>query len=401
MGRVNISQLIRYIILLLLFALVPCTKATPTENSASPNDCLKCHNEIWQEEIAKRYIHPPFREKKCTGCHATNNRVRLKDPVISSSGDDSENWTGKNLIPATSHWFEFKSAENPATMILEASYGSMVRLYREIPLPPLDNLTDVTDVYGQNPPKIYNVTVPEVKKGIFLSASISWQTDRPTGSMITYGVGKLQQNTPLNNRLQTEHLETLSSLEADQTYRFRITAEDAIGNRTDSDIFKFSTTTTFSKLAKKPVPKDCCLVAPLGLKSKFFRKGDRYLVNITVIRPVKLLFALLGQKCPITEAPNEPETLDEQPQTTKHIITNKEETTTFIICKTCHRDFICRHPVNVYPKRGMKVPSDYPTMADGRVSCISCHAPHASDHQYRMIKDHRQELCIGCHSSFN
>ena len=398
MGQVNISQLIRYIILLLLFALVPCTRATPTEKPTSQNDCLKCHNEIWQEEIAKRYIHTPFREKKCTGCHATNDLSSLKDPVISSSDDESVNWTGKNLIPATSHWFEFKSAENPATMILEASYGSMVRLYREIPLPPLDDLTDVTDVYEQNPPKIYNVKVPEVKKGIFLSASISWQTDRPTGSIITYGVEKLRQNTPLNGRLRTEHLETLSSLKSGQTYQFRITAEDAIGNRTDSDIFKFSTATTFSELPKKPVAENCCLATPLGLESKFFRKGDRYLVNITVIRPVKLFFALLKTKCPVTAAPNEPEILDDQPQTTRHIITNEEVTTTFIVCKRCHRNFIIHHPVNVYPKKRMKIPADYPTMADGRISCVSCHAPHASDLKYRMIKDHRQELCIGCHN---
>ena len=401
MGRLNISHLSGQIVLLLVFALIPPSGIASPENPAPQNDCLKCHKEIWQEETAKRYIHPPFLEKNCTKCHAANNLANLKDPATSSADDESENWPAKNLIAATSHWFEFDASENPAIMRLEASYGSMVRIYREIPLPPLDDLTDLADVYGRDPPKISQVKVLEVQKGIFLTASISWQTDRPTGSMLTYGVRELRQTTPRNDRLQTEHLETLSNLEADQTYRFRIMAEDGVGNRTESDIFKFSTATTFSDPEEKPVTQNCCLAAPLGLMSNFFRRGDRYLVNITAIRPVKLFFAL-NTNCPLlTEAPSKPEALEDQPQITRHIITNENEITTFIVCKTCHRDFICRHPVNVYPKRGMKIPSDYPTMTDGRVSCISCHAPHASNLKQRIIKDHRQELCSGCHNSFN
>ena len=152
MGRLNISHLSGQIVLLLIFASIPARGIAFTEVSAPQNDCLKCHNDLWQEEMAKRYIHPLFQEKNCVGCHAANNLSSQKNPSISSSGDESENWTGKNLIPSTSHWFEFESSEDSATIIIEASYDSIVRSYREISLPPLDDLPDVADVFGRSPP---------------------------------------------------------------------------------------------------------------------------------------------------------------------------------------------------------------------------------------------------------
>lgn len=386
------SILIRYLFVLMLLSLVMQIETAFAES----NKCLKCHKEIWQEAMAKRVIHKPFLEKNCIGCHAANILSSQKQPSSSSSGEEAANWKGKNLIPSTSHWFDFESADS-ATMILEASYESIVRSYREITLPPLDDLPDVIDVFGENPPIISEIEVLEVAKGILLTANIHWHTDRQTRSMLNYGINGLNQKTPLSKQLLTEHYETLSNLKSGQQYQVIITAEDILGNKTKSDIFNFSTTTTFSN----PITQDCCLVRPLDLDANFFRKGDRYMVNITAAQPVKLFFALLGPDCSSPEAKNRPQSLDDQSQqTNRHIITNDEETVTFLACKHCHLNDSCNHPVNVYPKKEMQIPVNYPTMIDGRLSCISCHAPHASDFSFRLIKYYRQELCNDCHNNF-
>jgi predicted CXXCH cytochrome family protein len=395
-----ISQLL-LLSLWLPLVMLPGRGAAGAETAGSQNDCLQCHNELWAQASAKRYIHAPFLEKQCTGCHAADTPFDINDPGLPDAENEAREWLGKSLAPATSHWFSFAAGTTPAIMVLEASYGSMVRLYREIPLPPLTELTNIADTYGPDPPRISRVKVLEVKKDIFLTASISWRTDRPTGAMITYGVQELHQTTPLNGRLQTEHLETLTSLKPGQTYRFKISAEDAVGNKSESDIFTFSTAATFENPAEKPRPAECCSAVPLGLESHFFRNGDLYLINITCARPVKIFFTLKNGAKVDSEPTDGAETIEPQPpQVTRHIITTEEESVTFIICKGCHQNLAGHHPVNVYPKRGMVIPADYPTLADGRISCVTCHDPHAANLNYLMRKDYQQELCVGCHQSF-
>lgn len=386
MYQLNITQLNRSLILLLLFALIIFTASVSTENLGSLKNCLECHEDIWVDETNKNFIHEPFLEKDCIVCHSENASLLF----------DDEAWTDTSPLASTSHWFEFDACEPPPTIILQASFSNMVCLTREIPFPPLDDLSELSDVYEQSPPKITDVEVLEVKKGIFLTATIYWQTDRPTGSTIIFGVKKLRQTTPGDRQLRTEHLETLSDLKFGQTYQFRITAEDTVGNRTESDIFEFGTFSTFSNPTLKSVAENCSLTKALSLKSNIFRKDDQYLLNITGTQPFKIFLRLKNNDNIKTETLNEPI----EDVFYNHIILAEEEISTFLACKKCHNDSE-HHPVNVYPKRGMQVLSDYSTMADGRISCISCHAPHASNLQFLLVKDKRQGLCSDCHASQN
>jgi predicted CXXCH cytochrome family protein len=389
------------LIILLTLALRPAPTANGEEalpkEPASPKECLECHEEIWNEAAAMRYLHAPFREKKCMVCHAADTTLDSEDPAADESDPEKENWTGKSLAPATSHWFEFSAEDKPATMILEATYGFRVRLYQEIPIPPLKGLASLADVYGNKPPLIRDVQVLAIEKGVFLSATISWITDRPTTSMITYGINEQPESTMTNSRLGTEHQEILSDLKKEETYRFKITSEDSVGNTVESEPFEFSTATTFSRPEIEDTSENCCLATPLGLESRFYRKGDRYLINITLARPVKLFFQLKGNIALENEMQASVESMAGQPDDIKHIIVNEKKIATLIVCKQCHRELTNHHPVNVFPKKGMVIPADYPTLDDGRISCVTCHSPHSSNLEFLVIKDYRQELCIGCH----
>ncbi|MFO7606914.1 MAG: cytochrome c3 family protein [Desulfurivibrionaceae bacterium] len=384
---------------LMVFAQLPATTVkgedAPRESRISPKECLECHEKIWNEGTAKRFVHAPFQEKKCFDCHAADSSLGTEDSDTADESDpDKINWTGKSLVPATSHWFEFTTENEPAIMILEATYGSRVRLYREIRIPPLIELPNLTDIYQDKAPMINDVKVLAVEKGVFLKATISWKTDRPTTSAISYGIKELKQKTINDNRLQTDHLEILSQLEHGETYRFRIIAEDSVGNPAKSDIYEFSTASTFSSPGLEELEK-CCLATPLGLKSRFYRKGGSYLINITLARPVKIFFKIkegIGSE--------NQEAMEEESPDIKHVIVNEKKTISLVVCKNCHQDMSGHHPVNVFPKKKMVIPDDYPTLDDGRISCVTCHNPHASDLQFLMIKDYTGELCVGCHSEF-
>jgi predicted CXXCH cytochrome family protein len=69
-----------------------------------------------------------------------------------------------------------------------------------------------------------------------------------------------------------------------------------------------------------------------------------------------------------------------------------------MVCRNCHQSQSgTTHPVNVLPPPGMIIPPEYPTLADGRITCASCHSTHSSDYEYLAIRAGKRELCVGCH----
>lgn len=82
-------------------------------------------------------------------------------------------------------------------------------------------------------------TMPPVVSGIKIAdvsdstATINWTTDEPATSQIEYGVtNSYGSTTSLDNKLVVSHSVTLSGLEADKTYYFRVKSID--GNKNES-----------------------------------------------------------------------------------------------------------------------------------------------------------------------
>jgi hypothetical protein len=57
-----------------------------------------------------------------------------------------------------------------------------------------------------------------------------------------------------------------------------------------------------------------------------------------------------------------------------------------LVCLNCHKDFTHpgNHPVNIHLPEGVAIPDEISINPDGSISCVTCHASHASDYEYRM-----------------
>ena len=75
MFRSNISLLTRCLVSLTLCVLISSPGTASAEESEFAVDCLECHDDIWDDEIAKNFIHKPFLEKDCLVCHSPNSRL--------------------------------------------------------------------------------------------------------------------------------------------------------------------------------------------------------------------------------------------------------------------------------------------------------------------------------------
>jgi lysophospholipase L1-like esterase len=90
------------------------------------------------------------------------------------------------------------------------------------------------------PPQITAVAATNLTNS---SAQINWQTDEPADSQVEYGLdtnyGSLSSLNPV---LVTTHVMTLSGLQENTTYHYRVHSKDAAGNPAMSSDFTFTTT---------------------------------------------------------------------------------------------------------------------------------------------------------------
>ncbi|MBU1714722.1 MAG: hypothetical protein KKG70_03835 [Proteobacteria bacterium] len=353
--------------------------------------CLDCHDDIWEEGMAQSFIHAPFQEQQCQACHVAAPFKRGKR--LDNKQERSEiKWIARNSSPAEVHWFKFSVPEDHGTIFIEADGNLGKSVQDKVQLPSLDGLPRYDN--DHQAPKISKVRVLEVERGLFVSATIGWETDEIANSTVNYGINKLNIVSPRESTLVTHHRVTLSGIKSSKTYQFQVVSEDLFGNKSTSEVFSLSTAKTFSSADEQSLApiQD---VIKIGMDTELFQSDGEYLAKITANQSVKLG---LGSIPNTFRNPTYVEDVNTS-EDIKHVLIYNELNLNILICYSCHRKYqeSMSHPVDVYPKRGMVIPPEYTTLADGRITCMSCHQRHASNLDNRLIKASNRELCRGCH----
>jgi len=361
--------------------------------------CLTCHDQVIEKALLKKFIHQPFAHKKCLTCHAD---AKDSPPAAPQTSSDQQRTKGKirwfSTAPSASaeHAFLLPANSVPGKILIEAEApGSKSLLRQSLFVPPASTLEKAEN--DQTPPLITDIRA-DVRQGILINAAITWRTDEKTNASLQYGIAGAGQAIEDKNRFVTDHQITLPGLQSGSTYQVAITCRDIFENSTTSPIFTFSTA-EISPLPE-PLPENQGVISEkIAIKSRLFSiDNDNVLLELTANQPVtmaigtsaeepaerRILLKKSGQSAELAE---------------EHIPLTNKKFTSMIICSTCHQGYNQRksHPVNILPRGKTKLPPEYPTLPDGRISCMSCHMNHAADIEYRLIKSSRKELCLGCH----
>ena len=365
---------------------------------SSSKKCLECHQQVYSESLNKKYIHRPFIDRKCSVCH-------VDDPDVVNNEDESDTWDNlklkwirKNNIPEKNHWFLFSTSETGSPLYLKSQGAIPKEAFQTIKLPPLEELTEYQD--NQSVLKISGLELVEVQRGIFTSAKLKWQTNRISTSQINYGLKEKQKKSFWDDHISNFHEVELHNLKENETYEVFIVARDPYGNEMHSNTLYFSTLTKDLTLATYQV-KSLLHTASADFKwnHKSFRCNDKYLLNLSSrsAAPVSVGISLHQNK----KLNRTVDIAQEYQQPPDHVNITSRINTNNSVCFPCHvkKNSTYAHPVNVYPKPGMVIPDEYPTLPDGRITCMSCHASHASDLEYRLVKSSKRDLCIGCHKN--
>jgi len=356
----------------------------PEVHAGPGGDCVTCHADVWRDIQSKRYIHRPVAKGDCKYCHVAVETERNQGATYK----DRIKWVARGYNPGKEHWLEFDDARRGATLLVEARYGKS-EVLKEFSLPAFDELEEFP---GNDtlPPKIGDVRLVDVEKGIFVSATIAWETDKPADSQVYYGLDRPEQASLKDQLLVTNHVVALMGVKPGKTYKYKVVSVDEAGNRSESPVKTLLVEVSAPGRLEKPKFLD---ETEPEIKVRNYRRGKKCLVIVNAGQAVTVRLGVLPKK--YAEEGRE----DDGPKVVRHAVMNSPMVTNIGVCYTCHVEYqkILSHPINVYPKPGMIIPPEYATLPDGRISCMSCHATHASNIEFRVIKASKKELCRGCH----
>ncbi len=104
---------------------------------------------------------------------------------------------------------------------------------------------NISEAQSVTPPQISKVTVTDLQAS---STLINWTTDSNSDSVVTFGISKGLGTAKDPNPSATTHQVILPDLEPATAYFFRVSSADAVGNRSFSATYQFTTPGT------QPIP---------------------------------------------------------------------------------------------------------------------------------------------------
>lgn len=354
-----------------------------------PDQCCRCHFEVCDQTTIKPYVHAPVMEQNCAICHIQDNANNGSKSVTDEN--TRIDWFAKHYNQDTEHWFELPPNAEGLTLSLKASRDNRTVLEQDILIPQLAAIPP--SPRPQEKVKVSDIRVVEVKRGVFISARVTWKTDRITNTRLRYGQGNIQSSTASDSQWTKNHSMTISGLERNKKYMVAAAARDILGNETISSPILFST----QKFFTTPGPQPTTAPGKITLNTQFLKDKDRIFTTFTSNQDITLKLGFRPGQSPTTEIDKKTATLPSQ-----HLILTDPYTLTISVCLNCHPNSKGKlsHPVDILPKKGMVIPPDYHTLADGRLTCMSCHQPHAANDPYRLTRSKRKALCLGCHLNF-
>jgi RHS repeat-associated protein len=127
-------------------------------------------------------------------------------------------------------------------LVYTSSVSSTGLLYADAALSSTDSQIKNAVLFGVTPEFISPVasnysTTPNVNGDV----TVHWDTDEPANSQIFYGINSTDEfSTAVDNSYVTAHAITVSGLQVNTTYQYKLVSVDAYGNSTTSAIMSFT-----------------------------------------------------------------------------------------------------------------------------------------------------------------
>ncbi len=364
--HVRRNTLVISLILITLTLIVPSVFASPSAQSASP-DCITCHEDVYLKAINYDYKHSILRDN-CTYCHIRQSDEGNVKATFSFSTLQKEQIVFLPDIP--------EDLEYEADVMVTDIEGKRC-LPTRVKMNPENIWTRDDDFSSLN--EISNVTVDEVKKGAFVKAVISWNTNAYSTSELEYKTkGKRKSRLVSGDIFTKKHRVVINRLKHKRIYTFKAISRDINGSILESKEYSFDT----SKGSLKTKEGKYTPPAITNLQVFTVDKSPGLFMKVFANKPSELTIRLIE----ISKAG------------AKHGFGLLDPSYARIdTCLKCHPRGTS-HPVGVRAEGNrIRTPDELPTIEDGIITCVTCHNPHGGNNAFFARFDRNKDICILCH----
>lgn len=385
MGKYILSSvlLVLAVVVFVWFLLPAAPGGLSWGGNGGSGGCVDCHSgpkamelkldDVYARIAALQYRHAVVEEGKCELCHMVKgltNTGRVWE-VASMMGQREQIFFLKDLSSVRKYQVDLK---------IKDSAGNETKSQSLQFIPSHVNTSMDND---RNPPIISNVAVAEIRQAIFFEAVIAWDTDKPSSSIVEYGLTpKYGEKGVYEKVFSKGHKITIAGLRQGKQYHYRVISRDIFGNIAVSNDFMLDTSMKIgdkregARIIDKTLPeiKEATIFKIKGTKDIFLK--------LLSDKPVKANLTI-----------TEPAEID------KHGLGLVPERVSMIdACVKCHPQG-ASHPVGMR-SNGVKtkISSALPTIEGGVMTCITCHYPHGGNKRYFIRMDSGRDLCISCHT---
>ena len=373
------NRAILFISIFILASAIQLSSASVGEING-PGECTKCHEEIYSNALANPYQHGMVMDK-CGLCHIAR-AMEGETEEGKKTGINFSSYQREGIL-YLDDLQDDRKYEMEVVVTDSAERSSKPHHINVVP--------GKADEYGEDFPSLAELTgtaVEEIKMGVYVEATISWETDVPATSEVEYKRFRRQpRRFKSNNQFTKKHKVTLSGLKHEQYYFYSVISRDIKGNMLRSEEEMFDTSEEISA-DKGPASEDTA--GPVINEVKTFRMKDRkgVYLKIQTSKPAKLMVSI-----------------DEIPEAGEEKVSDENHSpllaparySTIEACKNCHKQN-ASHPVGVRANNEkIRTPDDLPTIDGGIVTCATCHLPHGGKKIYFARMDFNMNICRKCH----
>jgi len=396
-----------FLILGIFLAILYVSFAMSEDQATEESSCVSalCHEDQFDEGSSSLYLHTPFAEQQCESCHiGEETSVSSMDVAVTTTTRCAEPLVVERLDYFDEHTIlvsglEPQSAYDVGLVLRDMLGNTLQRRLDGVIIAEVENI----QIDDRKAPTISAVKTGPVVKGVFLEATVTWETDEAATSVVEYGLSKKYgQKTPEDKVLTDSHRVTLYGLTADQLYHFRVVSKDIFGNLARSADFTLNTNVVISTSEGLPQTEsrhdDGFRVENLEVFVLNSKLGLYIETTVPVRAIVECVRVEKVNRVPVAEQ-NDAATATDNGDIHDRIIERKAWA--LEACYGCHlpESLGVSHPVGVEPTGTTTIPEDLP-MEGGVITCVTCHKPHGGDRKYFAQKEITEDICISCHEGY-
>ena len=370
---------------------------------ASPDQCLKCHQNVLDNANSHIVVHKPISQNQCQICHITpqtNNIIteQIEQEQWSPTPDDNKwmEWLAESFTE-NSHQVALLPANACDTeLTIKLWYQNRQKQQSTIRCPDFNTIP--TKLSPPPKPTISQLHLDNYNDKLLSRATLSWITDVPCRCQLIYNFDNHQYVKKEDDFYTLNHNQEIRNFSPTDT-SISILCDDTFQQRSQSNPISLTALTL-----KTHKPKDLQSPDATKYSTEFTRIANFVEITITTNQPAAISIGRIERKKE-PQPTTQPGTTSYEPLSTAtkdhpQLASKKQVNTT--ICFKCHRSTVevSSHPINVVAPPGMIIPIEYPLLSGGKLSCMTCHSSHSNNNEARLIKSGKKELCTGCHTNY-